>query len=162
MNNITKNKDFFYFWLNHPSTVHVNYALCKYSTQSKNMNFHWLEKKQMLKNNVGCPVDDSYDSPAHTWSIPRISICSLFKTLACEHKVVVELWRLRKMRVLKWTRRSYVRANYITLYIMPVIKIMPDYIFPCIGMTINQASMTDIWLFGMEMAGNVYEQIKGP
>lgn len=64
--------------------------------------------------------------------------------------------------VLKWTCRSCVSPRYVTLYIMPVIKIITDYIFPYIGMTINQASMTDIWLFGIGMAGNVYEQIKGP
>jgi len=45
---------------------------------------------------------------------------------------------------------------------MPVIKIITDYIFSYIGMTINQASMTDVWLFGIGVAGNVYEQIKGP
>lgn len=45
---------------------------------------------------------------------------------------------------------------------MHVIKIITDYIFPYIGMTINQASMTDICFFGIGMAGNVYEQIKGP
>lgn len=45
---------------------------------------------------------------------------------------------------------------------MHVIKIITDYIFPYIGMTINQASMTDICFFGIGMAGNIYEQIKGP
>lgn len=108
-----------------------------------------------------------YQMPSRLWvmiyhlmyskRVPRISA----QIFAWEYKVVGSSVVFVKS-VLKWTCRSCISTRYVTFYIMPVIKIITDYIFPYIGMTINQASMTDIWLFGIGMAGNVYEQIKGP